>query len=235
MTAKGGFYSTMRNDRYAPAYQGTSWQAGMSQRVFDTRVMPLFGGGLLMAAVTAYIGMGLPPVICFGAMIAEFILVLTAGMWSRNENGALNLGLYFLVTALAGLAAVPLVRWGLGVGGPGLLVQAFAVSGLTFGGLMGYSLITKRDFSGWGGFLVAAAIGLLITGIVNIFLQSSIVAFGFSALAVLLFAGFVLYDMSIIRRHFDDSMYVMAAIMLFIDFMGLFKNILYLMGIANDD
>ncbi|HEY9839056.1 MAG TPA: Bax inhibitor-1 family protein, partial [Candidatus Obscuribacterales bacterium] len=136
----------MRNDRYAPTTMGTSWGAGMAQRVFDTRVLPLFGGGLMMAALTAYFGMGLPLGLCIAAMVAEFILVLTSGMWSRNENAGLNVGLYFLVTALAGLASVPLMRWAMGMGGPGLIVQAFAVSGLTFGGLMAYSLVTKRNF-----------------------------------------------------------------------------------------
>lgn len=225
----------MRNDNYAATQAGLSWGAGMSQRVFDTRVLPLFGGGLLMAAVTSFIGLGLPIGVCIAAMVGEFILVLTSGMWARNENRGLNLGLYFLVTALAGLAAVPLITWALGRGGPALLVQAFAVSGLTFGGLMAYSLVTKRNFEGMGGFLMAGIIGLLIAGIVNIFLQSSALAFGFSVVAVLIFAGFVLYDMSIIRRHFTDSDYVMAAIMLFIDFMGLFKNILYLMGIGSNN
>ncbi|MEZ0367768.1 MAG: Bax inhibitor-1 family protein, partial [Candidatus Sericytochromatia bacterium] len=81
----------------------------------------------------------------------------------------------------------------------------------------------------------AGIIGLLIAGVVNLFLHSSALAFGFSVVAVLIFAGFVLYDMSIIRRHFSDSDYVLAAIMLFIDFMGLFKNILYLMGIGSNN
>lgn len=225
----------MRNERYAPSYLDTGWQAGMSQRVFDTRVLPLFGFGLMIAAVSAFIGIGLPPQLCLLAFGGEFILILTSGLWARNENGALNLGLYFLVTALAGLAAVPLMQYALGRGGPALIVQAFAVTGITFGGLMAYSLVTRRNFEGLGGFLIAGAIGLLVAWIVNIFLGNSTMAFVLSAFGVLLFSGFVLYDMSIIRRRFSDADYVMAAIMLFIDFMGLFKNILFLMGMANDD
>lgn len=225
----------MRNERrYAPSAIGAAWQTGMSQRVFDTRVLPLFGGGLLLAAATSYIGLGLPIGVCIAAMIGELILVMTSGMWARNENAGLNVGLYFLVTALAGLASVPLIMWALGRGGPAMIVQAFAVSGLTFGGLMAYSLVSKRDFTGLGGFLMAGIIGLLIAGVVNIFLHSSALAFGFSVISVLIFSGFVLYDMAIIRRHFSDADYIMAAIMLFIDFMGLFQNILRLMGMTRD-
>lgn len=225
----------MRNDQYAPRTLGGAWGAGMSQRVFDTRVLPLFGLGLLMAAVTAFIGIGLPPIVCIAAMIGEIILVWTASKWAYNENRAFNVGMYFLVTALAGLATVPILRWAGFVGGVGLIVQAFAVTGITFGGLMAYSLVTKRDFTGMGGFLVAALIGLIVAGVVNIFVGSSMLSMLFSVGAVLLFAGFVLYDMSIIRRHFSDRDYIIAAVMLFINFMGLFKNILYLMGIAGSD
>lgn len=225
----------MNNVRSAQGYMGATWGAGMSQQVFDTRVLPLFGGGLLLAAATAFIGLGLPFWVCIAAMVGEIVLVFTSGMWARNESRGLNVILYFLVTALAGLAAIPLVRWGLGVGGVPLLAQAFGVSGLTFGGLMAYSMVTKRSFVGMGGFLIAGIIGIIIASVVNLFLHSSALAFGTSVIAVLIFAGFVLYDMSIIRRHFSDADYIMAAIMLFIDFMGLFKNILYLMGIASKD
>lgn len=225
----------MRNERYVPSSLDIGWQSGMSQQAFDTRVLPLFGFGLLIAAISAFVGMGLPPMLCFMAFGGEFILILTSGMWARNENRALNVGLYFLVTALAGLASVPLMRYALGTGGPALIVQAFAVTGITFGGLMAYSLVTKKNFEGLGGFLIAGAIGLIVAWIVNIFVGSSTFSFVLSAFGVLIFSGFVLYDMSIIKRRFSDSDYVMAAIMLFIDFMGLFKNILFLLGLASDD
>ncbi|PIQ26775.1 hypothetical protein COW36_00520 [bacterium (Candidatus Blackallbacteria) CG17_big_fil_post_rev_8_21_14_2_50_48_46] len=205
----------MRNNRYAPAYLDTTWQAGMSQRVFDTRVLPLFGFGLLMTATAAYLGWNLPRGLLMAALLGEFILVLTAGIWQRKELGSLNIGLYFLLTALSGLALVPLLQWASWRGGPVLIVQALGVTGLTFGGLMVYSLTTKKDFSGMGGFLAAAGIGLLIAMLVNIFVGGSTFALIISSIAVLFFAGFVLY----------------------LDFIGMFTHILRIMGLmgSRDD
>ncbi len=227
----------MRRDSRSIRHSGVSpWGngAGMSQEVFDTRVLPLFGLGLLLAGGSAFIGFGLPPIICLLAVVVEIALVWTSGSWAQNENRGLNVLLYGVVTICAGLAAVPLLRWANMIN-PMLIMQAFAVTGITFGGLMAYSMTTKRSFEGMGGFLMAAIIGVIVASIVNIFIGSTMLSMIVSMVAVLVFAGFVLYDMSVIRDRFDDSMYIMAAIMLFIDFMGLFQNILYLMGIMGSD
>ena len=208
----------------------------MSQRVFDTRVMPLFGAGLAMTAAAAYLGRNLPFGVLIGAMIAEFILVLTSGAWQRRELGSLNLGLYFLLTALSGLTLVPLLTWAGLKGGPMLIAQALGVTGISFGSLMAYSLFSRKNFSTWGSLLFVAAIGILVAMIINIFVASNLFSLIISCLAVLLFAGFVLFDMSVIKTHYSDQDYVMAAIALYLDFIGLFQHILRIMGfMSNDD
>jgi uncharacterized protein len=223
------------NQRYSPAYMDTGWQAGMSQRVFDTRVLPLFGFGLLLTAAAAYLGRNLPFGILIAAMVGEVILVWTSGMWQKKELGNLNIGLYFLLTALSGLTLVPLLQWAHLRSGPMLIAQALAVTGITFGGLMAYSLITKRDFSGMGGFLVAACIGLIVAMIVNVFVGGSTFALIISCFGVVLFSGFVLYDMSLIKGHLSDADYIMATIMLYLNFIGMFTHILRILGIMGSD
>lgn len=225
----------MRNDRYSPVYLDSSWQTGMSQRVFDTRVLPLFGFGLIMTAAAAYLGRHLPLGILIGAMIGEIILVMTASLWQKKELGSLNLGLYFLLTALSGLTLVPLLQWAAGKSGPVLIAQALAVTGITFGGLMGYSLVTKKDFSGISGFLSAGLIGLIVAMLVNLFIGGTTFSLIISCFGVVIFAGFVLYDMSLIKGHLSDADYVMAAIMLYLNFIGMFQHILRIMGIMGGD
>jgi FtsH-binding integral membrane protein len=229
----------MRNDQQysSPAYMDVGWQAGMSQRVFDTRVLPLFGFGLLMTATAAYLGRNLPFGLLIAAMIGELILVFTAGVWQRKELGSLNIGLYFLLTGLSGLTLIPLLQWANLRSGPMLIAQALAVTGITFGALMAYSLITKRDFSGWGGFLVAACIGLIIAMIVNVFIGGSTFSLIISCFGVVIFSGFVLYDMSVIKGQLSDADYIMAAIMLYLNFIGMFTHILRILGImgSSDD
>lgn len=225
------------NQRYASGYTTQTWGGtGMSQRVFDTRVMPVFGAGLLMTGAAAVLGWNLPFPILIMAIIGELILVFTASKWQRIENRSLNMGLYFLLTALSGLTLVPLLHWA-NMKNPMLIVQALGVTGLTFAGLMVYSTVTRRDFSGMGGFLVAAIIGIIIAAVVNLFFQSTMFSLLISVASVGIFSAFVLYDMSVIRQTFGDQDYMMAAIMLYIDFIGLFQNILRIMGImgSSDD
>lgn len=226
----------MRDSRYATQSRVSPWtSSGMSQEVFDTRVLPLFGLGLILTAASAYLGAGLPRGISMLALLAEFILVITSGRWAENENRGLNVILFGLVTVLAGVGMVPLLQWASFTGGIPLIAQAFAVTGITFGGLMAYSMTTKRNFEGMGGFLTAMGIGLIVSFVISMFFGNTLTFTLLSMVSVVFFAGFVLYDMSVIRNRFSDQMYVMAAIMLFIDFLGLFKNILYLMGIMGRD
>ena len=224
----------MRNDRYAPSVPG--WQSrGMSQSVFDTKVMPLFGLGLLMTALAAYLGRNLPMGIVLMAFVGEVILILTAGTWQKIENSSMNIGLYILFTTLSGITLVPLLRWAGVVGGPQLIAQALMVTGLTFGGLMIFSFTTKKDFSFMGRILTMAIIGLIVAAVVNIFIGGTTFSLIISFFGVLIFSGFVLYDMSQIKQNMSDDQYIMAAIMLYLDFIGLFQSILRIMGIMGGD
>jgi len=223
----------MRHDSsLSKSFVATGWQTGMSQRVFDTRVIPMFGLGLVMTGIVAYLMHGLvSPVISMGAFLLVFGLAMTSGKWMTRENYALNTGLYLLMTALMGVVMVPLLTWAATIGGPLMIVQALAVTGITFGSLMAYSLISNRDFSSWGRFLFIAVIGLIVASIANIFMGGSMMALATSAIGVVIFSAYVLYNMSMIKSQLSDQDYMLAALMLYINFINLFQNILVIMGI----
>ena len=228
----------MRNNRYSmTSTRGASfergWSAGMSARVFDTQVLPIFAFGLLMTGMAAYLGWNIPRGLLFPIVIVELILIFTASRWQRIENKGANVGLFLLLTALSGLSLVPLLNWAVVISGPQLIAQAFGVTALTFGGLVGYSLTTKKDFSGLGGFLIVALIGIIIASIVNIFIGGTVFSLAISVISVGIFSAFVLYDMSMIKQHYSDQDYIFAAIALYLDFILLFQHILNIMGIMS--
>jgi FtsH-binding integral membrane protein len=81
------------------------------------------------------------------------------------------------------------------------------------------------------------AIGLLIAGLINLFLQSSIMAFVISCLAVLIFTGLTAYDTQEIKSHYDttfgeerEKAGVIGALQLYLDFINIFINLLQLIG-----
>lgn len=217
--------------QYGLEAQGSRWGLqGMSDETFTTKVLPGFGLGLLMAAAGAYLGQGLPPAFLLGALAAEFILVLTSGMWMRKAG--LSTALYFVVTLCAGMATVPLLAWASVRGGPMIVAQALAVSTVAFMGLAAFGFTTKRSFANWGGALFAGGIALIVGGLLAAFVfpGMTLLHVGITALSALFFAAFTVYDFQQIRTSYTDADWLGASLALFLDFMGLFTTILRLLG-----
>ena len=89
-----------------------------------------------------------------------------------------------------------------------------------------------------GSFLIMGVFGLIIAMVVNIFLQSSAMAFAISAIGVLVFAGLTAYDTQKIKEMYyegdDDAVAgrkaIMGALSLYLDFINLFVFMLQFMG-----
>ena len=120
---------------------------------------------------------------------------------------------------------------------PDTLAEAFAISAGTFGAMSLYGTVTKKDLSGWGSFLMMGLVGIIIAGIVNIFVQSDMLGFVKSCAAVLIFAGLTAYDTQKLRQFHAQSGFssamslsISGALMLYLDFVNLFLNILRLLG-----
>lgn len=208
---------------------------GMTNNAFMTKVLPTFSLGLIMTAVGSFFGWQLPSFLLIIAMVAEFIMVMTSSKWAYIERGNANIGIFLLFSTLSGVTLVPILQWALHISGPGIIVQALGATVATFGGLTAYGAVTKKDFSGIGGFLFAALIGLIIASLVNIFVGGTGLALIVSAVSVLVFSGFILYDMSMIRRNFRNEDFIIASLVLYLDFINLFQNILRILGIMNSD
>jgi hypothetical protein len=108
--------------------------------------------------------------------------------------------------------------------------QALILTGLVFSGLTLFVFSTKRDFSMWGGFLFVGLLtftGLIILNI--FFFQSTTMTMVISGGIVLLIAGFVLVDTSLIMRRYSTNEYIAATLSLFIDFIIMFWYILQIL------
>lgn len=119
------------------------------------------------------------------------------------------------------------------------IVQIFFVTAAAFAALSIWGYTTTKDISGWGSFLIMGVVGLILAGIVNLFLQSSAMQFAISAIGVLVFAGLTAYDTQRIKdeylmlRH-DSTMVAKSAILgalsLYLDFINMFISMLQLFG-----
>jgi FtsH-binding integral membrane protein len=98
--------------------------------------------------------------------------------------------------------------------------------------------VSKVDFRKMGIYLLFMLLGIVIVSIINIFLQSSSLALGLSVFGVMLFMGFILYDMKMLDTLEEvfgtDKAAVYGAFQLYIDFINLFLDILRLLGKSKD-
>jgi FtsH-binding integral membrane protein len=175
----------------------------------------------------------------WGLIIAEFALVFALSAFI-DKMSALAATISFLVySALNGLTLSALVI----VYSPEAILNAFVTSAGMFGIMAVFGAITKRDLSGWGSFFLMGLIGIILAGLVNVFLASSAISFAISVLGVLVFTGLTAYDSQKIKEsaelEFQGSEIatkgaIMGALTLYLDFINLFLFIVRLLGGRRD-
>jgi len=145
--------------------------------------------------------------------------------------------LQILFWAFAGLMGLSMSTLFLAYTGASI-AQTFFATAAAYLGLSLYGYTTKRDLSGFGTFLIMGVVGILVAMLINMFLQSSALALGISAIGVLLFAGLTAYDTQRIKSLYFQvagtemagKTVVMGALQLYLDFINMFQFLLYFMG-----
>lgn len=120
--------------------------------------------------------------------------------------------------------------------GDGILRNAFMLTALGFGGLTAFTLASKRDFSFMGGFLSMATMILLGIALLSLFFGGFNMGLLWSAIVIVIFGGWVVYHTDQIKQHLPLNGYVFGATMLFIDFVVILRQVVWiLMSLANND
>ena len=122
-----------------------------------------------------------------------------------------------------------------------VIFQAFAVSAGMFAVMSLWAITTKRDLSGWGHYLFMGLIGLIIAGVVGIFIGGETYHFLYSAVGVVLFTALTAYDTQMIKRMSDGAsadvgesdfvrLSIIGALKLYLDFINMFLFLLRIFG-----
>ena len=159
----------------------------------------------------------------FGAMIG---LMFAVGALRNSVWGIVAL-LGF--TFVAGVFLGPILQVALHLkNGAQLVGMAAGGTGVIFFGLATLATVTKKDFSFMGKFLFIGLILLVIASLANLFFQVPAMALTISAIAVLIFSAYILFDISRIV-HGGETNYVMATMGLYLDIYNIFINLLNLL------
>jgi hypothetical protein len=210
-----------------------------SQRAFMARVYGWMFAGLsttaLIATYTATNRELFATVLQWhlGLLLAQLGAVFALSALAPRLSGAVAGALFLGYSALTGLTLSVIFH----VYTLGSIGQAFLLTAGVYGAMSVYGTVTKKDLSGWAAFLFMGLFGVVIAGIVNIFLQSDMLGFIKSCAAVVVFAGLTAYDTQKLREMhaatgFSSAMTIsiVGALTLYLDFINLFLALLRLFG-----
>jgi len=188
--------------------------------VFMGIFVAMMGAAVMFPFASAISGM-----VFWGIVIAEFI-VLFIFMSARN------LPTYLLFTGLTGVTLVPVLALYIGAGASGAIVNALLGTTMITGGLTWYATTTKRNYLGMGTILFWILVALIVMMIANIFIGSSIFAIVISAIAVILFSFYIIFDTQSVIHGLVEP--IDAAMNIYLDVLNLFVHLLHLFGISDD-
>lgn len=176
----------------------------------------------------------------FGLIIAEFGLVMYLSSRIQNMSARKATNMFLLYSGLNGLtlSAVLLVYTASSV------FSAFLTAAGMFGALSLFGLVTKKDLTGMGQFMMMGLFGILIAMLVNMFIGNGTMDLVISAIGVIVFAGLTAYDSQKLR-YMGETMpahdatavrrgSILGALTLYLDFINLFLFLLRFMGASRD-
>lgn len=214
------------------------------ERVFMQKVYGWMAGGLALSASTA-VGIAVVPdvqavifnstILLFGLIIGQFILVGALSGWVHRMSSGTAMMCFVGYAILTGITLSTVFL----VFSTASVVNIFLVSSAMFGGMSVFGMVTRRDLSSWGSFFFMGLVGIVLAGVVNIFLNSSMMSFVISVVAVLVFTGLTAYDtqnikeMAVLEAHdgaLASNYAILGALTLYLDFINLFLALLRLFG-----
>jgi uncharacterized protein len=166
-------------------------------------------------------------------IIGELVLVLALSFLATRVNAAVAAMMFIGYAFMTGLTfSVLFLVYSLGSIGSTFFITAGA-----FGALSIFGTVTKKNLSTWSTFLFMGLFGIILAGIVNIFMQSSGLSFVIACAGVLVFSGLTAYDTQKLRAHHSNmghksrgSAAITGALILYLDFINLFIMLLRLLG-----
>ena len=206
--------------------------------------MQMFLGLLITGGVSWYVVQN-QPMISFVAnymtfiIIAELVLVLGINFGINKMSSGTAKLLFIAYSAMNGLVLSIVML----IYNPYSILYVLGVTSLIFVGMTIYGLKTKEDLSSYDGFFKGGLVALVIVSLLNLFLKISILGWFISVCAVVLFTALIAYDINRIVKIFQNNdlteedynkFSTIGALMLYLDFVNLFLNLLRLFGKRNN-
>lgn len=168
------------------------------------------------------------------AIFAPLAFIFFFSLAAQRASLASLQGMFWLYCALMGLSLANIFAYFTGES----IARTFFIVAAMFGATSIWGYTTKSDLSKMGSFMMMGLIGIIIAGLVNMFLHSAMLHFVSSIIAVVVFTGLTAWDVQRIKDNYAESngseangkMAVFGALSLYMNFVNLFLQMLQFMG-----
>lgn len=227
-------------------YQYSGQVMGVA-RDFMYKVYGWMAAALMISAGVAYYTFATPAVyqavfnsgLIWALFIGQLALVIFLTAMINKMNTATAVMSYVLYAALSGLTLSSIfMMYTLSS-----IAATFVVAAGMFAFMAVWGYLTQEDLSSMSSFLMMGLVGLVIAGLVNIFLRSPGFSYVISAIGVIVFALLTAYDVQKIKQlgahmlaqgDVVTKVAILGALTLYLDFINLFLYLLRFMGRRRD-
>jgi FtsH-binding integral membrane protein len=229
----------------AAARPATWAEVDAGLRQYMLRVYNYMGAGLALTGLVAYFAAAsgfyqaiYRTPLMWIVMLAPLGMVFFLSFRIQRMSLAAAQTTFWIYAGSVGLslAGIFLVYTGMSI------ASTFFITAAMFLGTSLYGYTTGRDLSGMGSFMFMGLIGIIIAGLVNLFLASPALQFAISVIGVVVFTGLTAWDTQRIKEMYtaqDDGTIagkkaIMGALALYLDFLNLFLFMLQFLGQRRD-
>jgi modulator of FtsH protease len=217
----------------AAAAQQSAEQVALQQNRVLRNTYLMLALTMVPTVIGALVGVQLKFSFLAGSPLISFLLFLGIAFgffWGieKTKNSPMGIALLLGFTFFMGLMLSRILQVALGFSNGGTMIaMAAGGTGAIFFTLAGIASTTKRNFTGMGKFLFVGVVVLLLAAVANIFFQIPALALTISAVAVMLFSAYILYDISNIV-HGGETNYITATLAVYLDIYNVFVSLLNL-------
>jgi len=217
--------------------------------LYFKRIFGLMTGAVAITALTTFLMLvtgAWAGLIKAGSLSAGYYIIAFGGLalslWAQARAFSMKPStavlMLFLYSIMMGVVITPLIL----VSSPISILSAIILAAIMFGCMTLFGYKTVKDLSFLGTFLFLGMIGLILVGVVSIFVPlgatfNTIVCL----IGVLVFALFAAYDMQTLKKAYyvmggetqKNQLAVLGALHMYISFIAMFEYILSLLNSRN--
>ncbi len=223
------------NQPFPTTYEASGELSAVRHRVLRNTYW-LLALSMIPTVLGAWLGVQMNFSLMNGSPFLGFLIFMAVAFGffyviERTKNSAIGVAVLLGFTFFMGLMLSRMIGHILHFSnGASLIMTAFGGTAIVFATMASIATTSKRDFSGLSSWLFAGMIVILLAAVANIFLQMSVLNIVISAIAVVIFSAYILFDVQRIING-GETNYISATLAIYLDLYNVFVNLLALLGI----